>query len=350
VAAGGALAIKYTAAGALLPLFAWLLARAWRSGQRGPQLRAVLLAGVGAALLVLPWWLRNLLEGLHPLFPFAGWGPAGDFIFQFPEKYGLGRDVRAWLLLPWNVTMAARSDSFVFMGRLQPALLALAPAAFIAAWRCPRARAAALVSAGGALIWALGIQWLRYLLPVLPLMALAAAAGLAALPRGLRWLAWLVWLAGLPANTGPVLSAAVRDAPVALGQESRQDYLARELPGHSALRWLNEQTAADAQVALLFSWHAWPLERPWLLGSVEDHVPTRFFLQRAGDQALSQLKEQGITHVLTTRIHFIRKSYPFMDDSSFQRQFKDREEQLENLLERQAVLVFEEGRFAIWRL
>ncbi len=353
ILAGGALAIKYTSAAALVPLFAWLAFTRWRAAP--PSLRArtvgaVLLTGGAALLLVAPWWARNLAEGLHPLFPFAGWADAGDFPFQLPEKYGMGRGLLSTLLLPWNITIHAEHDSMVFLGRINPAFLALLPASLLAAWRCPRARMAVVVTTAGVLLWAAGTQWLRYLVPVLPIAALAAAAGLARLPGWVKCAVAACWLAGLPANLHPLLTDAARHAPVAVGAESPEAWLERELPAWPAVRWVNEHAPTDAKLALLFSWHAAPLERPWVLGSVEDHVPTRHLLALHGEDTLEELRRQGVTHVLTAKIHFLHKSYPFLDAATFDAWFAEPERQLEALLTREAVLVFQENRFEIWSL
>ena len=76
---------------------------------------------LGAAGLLLPWWMRNVVEGLHPLFPYAGW--PGDLTFQYLERYGAGRTAMDFLMLPWNAIMTAEVDSYRFMGQLHPLFL-----------------------------------------------------------------------------------------------------------------------------------------------------------------------------------------------------------------------------------
>jgi hypothetical protein len=206
------------------------------------------------------------------------------------------------------------------------------------------------VLAGG-LLWALNVQWLRYALPLLPIAALAAAG---ALGRGRTpWIAvagGMVWLLGLPANLSPILQESTDLAPVVLAKESREDFLARRVPSYEAIRWINERTPAEARIALLFTWEAFLVDRPTLLGSVEDHVPTRFFLNTWGEASLETLGRFGVTHVLTTDKAFVRKSYPFLDSEAYDRDFASYERLLTGLLERQARLVFEDGRFQVWAL
>ncbi|MFH1463307.1 MAG: hypothetical protein ABIO70_02870 [Pseudomonadota bacterium] len=353
MAAGGALAAKYNAALALAPLFAVLAWRALRQGPPGRRARAlggVALTGLAALAVVAPWWLRNVLEGLHPLFPFTGWAEAGDMAFQFRDRYGAGHGLLDLLLLPWRLIMAAEDNGDVFLGRLQPALLALAPAALWAAWREPRARLVLAVTILGGLLWWSQVQWLRYLLPVLPIAALAAAAGMARLPRWAAAAVGLAFLLGLPANLRPVLRQTTTQAPAALGLTDREAYLEEHLGGWEAVRWLNEHSPEDAQIALLFCWPAWPLERPWVLGSVEEHVPSRHLLAREGDASLRVLREGGVTWVLRGRVHFLHKTYPFLDGATFEREFVAPEEHLDRLLAAEGVLMFEQGRYQIWKL
>lgn len=358
LASGLALGIKYTAGGAVAGAF--LAARLpWR--------RRV-LAGLGALLLVSPWWLRNAVEGLHPLFPFAGWSPAPlhpdapgaqGLRFQYLEKYGAGRDLAAMLALPWNAVMTARLDGFRFLGRLSPAFLALLPGALLAAlpWNAPRplARRLLLAALAPALFWALGPHWLRYLLPGLPLLALALAAGLpadtpAGPPRLSRRLVLLCLLAGLPANLGPLLQRAADRLPAALGHEDRDRFQARLHPPSASVAWANRHLPQDAVVALLFDWSTALVERPTLLGSVEDHVPARHWLLTRGRHALDDLRAAGATHLLVGSVRFLPSVYPFLSESERQATMQAPQEQLEALLLTQATLIHQQGGTRIYRL
>lgn len=346
LAGGLALAIKYTVAGPLVGVF--LVARiSWRDR---------VLAGLGALALVSPWWLRNALEGLHPLFPFAGWPRLGEvsFAFQYLDKYGAGRDPLNMLLLPWNAVMTARIDTFRFLGRLSPAFLVLIPGAIAVALRPGHARRVLFAAALAGLAWAAGPHWLRYLLPGLPLLALAGAAAFAdegplsgRLPRAALL---CCGLAGLPANLGPLLVRAAERWPAATGQLDREVYLAQQLEDWPVVAWINHQLPADARVALLFNWDNALIERSTLLGSVEDHVPSRFFLVQHGDGALDALAEAGATHVVVGRVNFLRKLYPFLSEADFKAQFTAPDAALDALLLKRATLVFQEGRSRVYRL
>lgn len=349
---GLALAIKYTVAPVVVGIYLVLW---WRRALTGKGVLGAVpeMAGLTALALafVAPWWLRNALEGLHPLFPYAGWPEAERFVFTYVERYGMGRDASALLLLPWNLSVYAETTSYVFLGRVSPVGLLCLPGLLLATLRGDSLIHPILTVGVVAFVgWAMGPHWLRYLLPAAPILALMAGAGFLALPRWGRAVVIVGWLAGLPANLGPWIADVAAIAPVTLGQSDRDALMDERVPGHDAARWINDYAPDDARVALLFAWPISPLERPSVLGSVEDHVPTRHLLFTRGDDTLRWLQAQGVTHVLVGRVHFIRKSYPFLDEQTFEEQFVAAEAELDALLTAQATLVFESGRYGVWRL
>jgi hypothetical protein len=336
--AGLALSLKYTAAGAITG--AWLVARLPWSTR--------IATGLAALAIVSPWWLINLGSGLHPLFPFTGW--SGDVSFQYLEKYGYGRSPQDLLLLPYRAIMRADIDSFQLLGRLSPGFAALLPAALLSAWRHDAARRLWGVSVAVLLLWALGPHWLRYLLPGLPILALALAAGISETPRAARVALALVIVAGLPANWGPLLEHAADRLPAATGQESRDAYLERKEETWPALRWANAHLPADAEVAILYAWTGYLLERPYVLSSVEDHIPVRHWILTHGERSLDALREAGVSHLVVGRTLPIRRVYPFLSKEEFERGFAEPSHILEDLLLRESILLYEEGRLRVYRL
>lgn len=347
LAAGLALSIKYVAAGALAGVFL---------ASRLPLSRRV-LAGLLAIGIVTPWWARNLAADLHPLFPFAGWpltplheGAPGatGLPFQYLEKYGMGRDPKDLLLLPWNAVMKARIETFQFLGRVSPAFLALLPTALLAL-RQPLPRRLALAALAAALFWAAGPHWLRYLVPGLPLIALALVAGL---PEGRlpRIALGLVLLAGLPANGGPLLARAADRLPAAMGREARTTFQARHHPPAALMATLDRRLPDDAVVALLLDWSIYLSPRPVLLGSVEDHVPARAWLLTRGPGALADLKEAGATHLVVGRVAFLEKTYPFLSPEEKARDLDAPLALLEELLLREATLLHQDRSTRLYRL
>lgn len=332
---GLALSLKYTAAGAIAGV--WLAARLpWPA-------RAWTTAA--ALAVVSPWWLINLREGLHPLFPFAGW--SGDVSFQYLEKYGYGRSPLDLLLLPFRAVMRADIDSFQLLGRLSPGFAALLPAALARTWTDRTCRRLWLASAAVLVMWAAGPHWLRYLLPGLPILALALGAGSTHTPR-LALAAVLV--VGLPANWGPLLPQLADRLPAATGQEPRDDYLARKAPSWPAIRWANAHLPEDARVAILYAWSGYLLQRPYVLSSVEDHIPVRHWLLTHGDQSIDRLRAVGVSHLIVGSSLPIRRVYPFLSDEDFAQGFVRPSEILEERLLREAILIYEENRIRVYEI
>ena len=336
---GAALAFKYTAGPVVVGIFlAWIVARRRLD-------RPVVLAGLLALAWLAPWWIRNLVGGLHPLFPYVGW--PSELGFMAPEKYGMGRGPLDFLLLPWNLTVHAQTDSFRFLGRVNPLGLACLPPAL---WvgirgRSPWGIASVVLFAG----WAAGPQWLRHLLPGAPILALALGGGFAALPGWGRMALVGGWVLGLPSNLGPWLEGLQSRAGAAFYPEEREAVL-QDVDGFRAADWVAQHAPVDARVAMLFSSAGYYVGRPAWLGSVEDHIPTRHWLRIHGEDSLHELSALGVTHLLVSHVGFVHKAYPHLSKEEFERSYTAPEALLSDLLLADGVLVFQDGRHSVWRL
>ena len=346
--AGFAFAAKYTAApvcGALFLVASW---DCWRAADHPAAVKRLAGGLALAALPILPWWARNAAMGAHPLFPFAGWPavPGMDFVFVYPLKYGLGHGWLDALLLPFNVLFRAQPDSMVFYGRLS--LLWLGALFVPVAGQDERSRLARrllILCVAGFTTWALGAQILRYLLPVLGIAALLL--GSVRMPTA----AWvLLFLGSLPTNLAPAWRRASSRAAVATGAEDADTFLSRELPAWPALRFARAWIPAEERVALLGSWAGYYVQQPYVLGSVEDHVPTRYWLALHGENALHALYDDGVRWLIVGDLPTVRKTYSFLSDPTFDAQFRQPRALLDRLLLRDARRVYAENHVAIWKL
>jgi hypothetical protein len=273
-------------------------------------------------------------------------------VFQHLDKYGAGRGLMDFVRLPWNAIMTAHTDNFRFLGRLSPAFLVLAPFAVFAARRPGNTRRLCIAAGLGCLAWAMGPHWLRYLLPTLPIMALAVAAALAE-PRsnpGLLAGTILAGVLGVPANIGPIVADTGDRVAVVLGRESKDAFLSRHISAHGAVRWANLHLPADARVAMLFSWDRAHLERRQILGSVEDHTPTRHWILDHKNQSVQALTEAGASHAILRRVRFIERGYPFLSESVFKQAFERPVQTLNDALLMEAHLLFQDGQHRVYAL
>lgn len=343
---GLALAAKYTAAPAAAAAGLAALASAWRTGSpRGKAVATVLGGAAGAGLLVLaPWWLRNSAAGLHPMFPYAGWPEIEGFRFVYPEKYGIGHTWRDAAMLPFDVLFRSRLDTFAFLGQLS---WAWAPLLLGAAWagrRSAEVRGLLFIVIVGFVSWGATAQVMRYLLPLSGVAMLLGAAS--------RWgpaVACFVLLSA-PKNHGPLLEETLIAWPAATGMETEDSWLNREMPAWGALAYLRDQVPHDEPVALLYAWQGYWVEQPWRLSSVEDHTPTRRWLALHGDDALRALRADGVRWLLVGDVRFLRKSYRFLPELDWRKQFVEPRETLSRLLERDAVEVYKAKHWEVYRL
>jgi hypothetical protein len=260
--AGFAFAIKYTAVLALP--FAWARVL-WRRGS-WPQMAA--LTG-SAAVLIVPWLLRDWIWLGNPLAPFFNrWFPNPYFhpgmeriyLDDLKHYVGLGH----WWQAPWQVAVGGTAAQ----GTIGPIFL-LFPLALLAL-RKPRGRW--LLLAG--LVFAIPAYFntgARFLIPILPFFALALGLVLARIPGILPALAvceaMACWPAVLALYNDP-LSWHLDSVPVkaALRKEPEAEYLKNHLRDYALRDALETMVPAKAKIFSLGSRSEAYLNRTFVVG------------------------------------------------------------------------------------
>jgi hypothetical protein len=229
---GGALGAKYSAllfAAALAATAAWTIFRQ-------PRRRRELVLGCTAMLLVAVltcgvWYARAAWHRGNPVYPFFSAqlgeaGPEGD-----ADKTPLSWHPGDVLTAPWQVTMQAER----FGGRghqLGPLFLMALPGLCCA--RRLRGLATLLgIAAVYAALWYALRQNVRFLLPVLPLLGVGVvwmAMELRRFPLAARMLAAMALAMPLLLGGALPVKRAKDKLAVALGTETRDEYLARHEP------------------------------------------------------------------------------------------------------------------------
>jgi hypothetical protein len=340
---GGALGVKYTAAGiaaafaAVLLLETALDARA--AGRRislGTLAADLAALTAPAAALLLPWLVKNAALTGNPVYPLAVGTFGEPTVLGSPEwdaesarrltawqhAMGMGRSIVDYLLLPWRaVTLGLpnRAPHFYsrFDGTLNPLFLALVPGAVLMARRGSAQgrrgrplRSLLLVSAMLFVFWAAGPQQLRFLLPAVPLLAVACAPliGAPGILRGKRGgssgparatTALALVLTALLAWEALVPSLSSRAASV-VGVRPREDYLARNLPPYEAFQAVDARVPPDARLLLIWENRTFHLRREHLADSFFEASQVMALARRAGsaDALAGRLRAMGVTHVL----------------------------------------------------
>ncbi len=240
IAIGFCFAIKYTGVVAVVAAgvaAAHLLSR----GRLAPAFGVLVWTGLPAALIGLPWLIKNAIYTGNPLAPFFNkWFPNPYFSVEWESAYRFAmRSYREGPFNRWEQLLEAPFDLVLgerYAGSLGWMALII-PVALIA-WRKPFARALLVAAIVSALPWFTNAG-ARFLIPSLPFAMLAAGLAFNALPTRPRAAIVAVLLTGQCLSSWPAQRArwyyedlwSVDGLPwrTALGLEPPKWYLARNV-------------------------------------------------------------------------------------------------------------------------
>ncbi|NPV03235.1 MAG: phospholipid carrier-dependent glycosyltransferase [Syntrophaceae bacterium] len=303
----------------------------------GRQLQAVQWGGlffVVALAVVSPWLLKNLMLKGNPVYPlldglftfihggrepaaFLVAGDAGQGGFNIFRSRLMMYGEEAWqiLLLPVRIFFEGRDHSPQhFDGVLNPLLALAAPFAFAGGRKGHRGLFLAFIAAVFCLTALTADLRIRYILSTLPFMTIlavmgirnavewlrarrhragAAAAGVAAAGVAVLIVLNLVYLGNLVAGVGPM--------PYILGEESRDEFLSRQVGSYRAVAYINRNLPQDAVVCLLYlSGRGYYLERDYIHHAGLEAGIVKAMARFSADPAAMSgfLKSLGGSHLL----------------------------------------------------
>jgi len=359
--AGAAAGTKYTAGLQGLLLLAFVIVRGARRGEPLPRIIASLaIVSLVVGIGVGPWLLKNTIENGNPFFPFAfgifggkDWDSHRAAVLALSlAEWGGTREGLEWLRLPWDVTVGGRFFSIErFDGVIGWAFLGAFP--WIVLGAASRVgRRVAFFTIAYALAWVMTTHQVRFLLPALALAAALLGAGVARFPEGLaRTTVRAVLAIAVFSNVLLVAIhfAAHRPLGVVLGQESRESFLEREVPGGdwAVFEHIAKQLPPDARV--FFASCGSPgflCKRDYYADAYFENFMLERFLEESDgpDELRATFAREGFTHVL------FRGANVF--DPSERRSGIPFEEQLElaELLNRYGTLEIERRGTLLYRL
>jgi hypothetical protein len=311
---GLALAGKYTAL--FLP-FIGLLGILWASRHHryrfGGALRLLLLYGFIVAMVGSPFYIKNWFMTGNPFYPFLygifggrGWDPQqAQFYDFFVQSLGMGRTFLDFILLPWNLSFLAKMGSPDFDGIVGPIFIASLPFA-IGLRRPPIAlKMMGIYCLLMFLFWASAAQQIRYLIPIFPFLAIIAGFILTGnRSRKIVFYLLSILIAGSLAFNGYEIVKEFRKinpARVAIGKESRAEFLHRMLPSYGMFDFMNRHLPADATIFLVYmkNW-TYLCDRACYSDSMFESYTIQKMLSQASApaQVAATMAEQGFTHIL----------------------------------------------------
>jgi hypothetical protein len=210
-----------------------------------------------AAVVALPWYVRNWVVAGNPLYPFAA-GVFGGKYLDAGARYDLSQSLSGYGLhgiwrLPFfplefllHRTRYERGYSF------SPALFLLAPIGVVLGGRTARLLGLGILAYLVAW-WETMHQVTRYLLPVLPFAAVLT--GIAAVQLWERRNRWRMYVGAVAVVTViPFIAIAGlftwRIAPGALGIENTPTFVQKQTGTYDAFHWLDEHLPPQGRVLL----------------------------------------------------------------------------------------------------
>jgi len=250
---------------AVLALFVTLscLQRGWTD-----LVRSAMALGIPAVLVASPWYLKNWLWFGNPIFPMYLGAPAsspsglelsGAYLGAYVSDFGVGKTWLDFLMLPWNLYAHHARFSAVTTSIDLPALLFPLLVLYPFIQRERSITLLLLVAMARGLLWAVGSQQTRFLLPIFPSLAIATAYVIdrwrPAFQSRIPWRHLMPMLAvgmmGITLFYQGVVQWQIRPVEAAIGLESRRAFLARTVPDFSAVRYALDHANGEVRVLLL---------------------------------------------------------------------------------------------------
>ncbi len=276
---------------------------------------ALLLAGIIAS----PWYIRTWVATSSPVFPFYmsiwpgkanGWDIERSNLFQaMNSQYG-GIDTNKlnYLTAPVRMSIASQPEQVAnYDGVLGVAFLIGLPLLVWALWKFDLAvEIKIMLGIAGVmyLFWLFSSEQLRYILPIAPLLAIAIAASAEKIGNGVGKVARCALLTASVCGLLTTFAWFCQKSPlrVALGGETRDQYLTRNLDYYSYYQSINTETPADAKVWLInMRRDTYNIERPIFSDYLfEDWTLRKMLWESSSAQEMrSKTVAMGIKYVLT---------------------------------------------------
>jgi len=304
MAAGGALAVEHTA---IIFAAAATVASLWILFRQVPRRRALIEGAVVVSLLSLaiggPWYVRAAYHQGDAVYPFFTrmqqiYTATGDTAFPAENDRPLGRSLPQLAAAPWHVTMHPER----FGGRkyqLGALLLAALPGMILTRRLRGLGILLGMALAYGTL-WYLLRQDLRLLFPMVPLLAVAVAwvwIEMRRFPSGARLMAGTVQATALVACAFVPLGDCRDQLAVAVGLESRYEYLSRVEPTYRSAAVVNELPNPDTHI-LSQDARTFYFDRPVTTEAVYRQSSPDYDRIRSAAALSRRLRREGFTHLL----------------------------------------------------
>ncbi len=296
------------------------LAIIWYTRKQGFKviLQNTLIFGLTASLIGSPWYIKNLILAGNPVYPFYFGGAQWPmervgFFLDYLNSFGVGHRWVDYLLLPWN--LYAHYQYFTsFMGTIEIGSF-LFP--FIIFYPFVQKSKFSNTLFGliilRFIIWSIGSQQIRFLLPIFPGLSILSASvilQLFNLPifKNLGRLFWISLIEGVTIATliySVIFFVNVKPFDVVIGRESKYSFLSRKTPHFSSSLFITEKLNENDKVFFMWDGEGYYCDKKCIPDPEHDQW-TR--LVSSANYSVSEvtrlLLEKGITHLLYSKDYF----------------------------------------------
>lgn len=242
-----------------------------------------------AALLVLPWYMRNFLLLGNPVFPFLSIGNHLDPLLLSSTM----QHFRNWSTVPFFglISTAAKiGTAALFLAIIY--LHFAKPKQFTLIFPC-------YLLLAGVAIMAVHIPFMRYLIIALPVLAVIFSLSIKTLltkPNNVKRAASIIFIVFLLISSIAILPCINSFKPAPSRGNDKWSYLAQIFEEAGAWKWINENTPSTARIAT-YDIKEYYIERDiFTLDGIE---AAPLYRMDAIEDAINFLKERNVTYILS---------------------------------------------------
>jgi 4-amino-4-deoxy-L-arabinose transferase-like glycosyltransferase len=279
--------------------------------------------------VVLPWYIKALVQTGNPFWPFfynllggRNWDQLGTNLFEgFIREPNMSPTVWNWFTGIWQLTWEPYRFGSVLLGWLDLVLLPFGLMGVFLLRGTDRRKKflwIGLLGLAAYTTWFLLTHQTRFLMPAVSLFALFLAVGISWLwiiPKPWIMQAGQVVLLSVLVVTSCLANPANRahlaeNWPYLTGRMSRNQYLKAHIPGFDAFLYMNRELPKDAKVWLsVWESRGYYLDREYIWANLVNQRIIKLEQIQDADQLAQVLEAQGVTHILYSTVLLDRLAY-----------------------------------------
>lgn len=299
-----------------IPMGFFFLWMSWKKHERIAHVIKDSTVFLAAALVLsLPWLIKSWIMMGNPVWPFLydvfggqHWNEYAAQALSQEIGSGIARSALTFALFPFFLTF--QSNLTGEMGFIGPLFLTLAGiACYLWIRGVIKEQERAFYTAGFVFIlinlvmFFFLLHQMRYIIFLFPILAILAAGLITRMwePRWFQKLLTVFFIITICMNLPFTLAYNGKSLAVAVGLETQDEYLTRNLDAYEPIRWINENTDVDAKIFTDGESRTFYLEREHIWGSPGRQVVIDYATIESAEDLHAALEEENITHYFTSR-------------------------------------------------